>query len=103
VDYWEANNIEKPTPVVVCAACKYNDLILCSARHWDKVMNIQLRQIRMINEKVKAHHFIEGFINQFGEFLTREDAYIVAENAGQKIDLDGCGGMPGTLFSEGLY
>ena len=100
-DYWTDNSLVKPQAVVVCAACKYEDLILCGARHWDKVMNIQYKNL---NNPAKSMFFEQGFINQFGEFLTREEAMIVALEAGQTVDVErGCGGDDKILFSEGLY
>ena len=100
-DYWERNGIKKPQAVVVCAACKHEDLILCGARHWDSVMN---NQYNYLHDQPKAFLFEQGFINQFGEFLTREEAMIVALDAGQTVDIErGCGGNEKILFSEGLY
>lgn len=98
-DYWKDNNIDKPQSVVVCAANRYGDLIIPSARHHDKLMN---KIIMAIGELSKLDSE-QGFINQFGEFLTREEAMIVAKEAGQKINIRGCGGSNVTLFSEGLY
>jgi len=98
-DYWKKNNIEKPQQVVVCAANKYGDLIIPSARHHDKVMNKLILEIGYLIERECE----QGFINQFGEFLSREDAMIIAKKAGQKINKRGCGGSETILFSEGLY
>lgn len=43
----------------------------------------------------------QGFIDQRGAFLTREEAHKVATGAGQIIRR--CGGDDGRLFSENLY
>jgi hypothetical protein len=44
----------------------------------------------------------QGFIDQFGTFYNRKDAYTIAKENGQIIrDLDGVG--TNTLFSEHLY
>ena len=44
----------------------------------------------------------QGFIDNFGNFLTREEAWLVAKAAGQVIKV--CGGNgSGKLFSENLY
>jgi hypothetical protein len=53
--------------------------------------------------KLDTHQWEEGFIDQFGDFLTREEAMRIARRAGQKINVKGCGGSTTTLFSEGLY
>lgn len=103
VDYWEANGIEKPQAVVVAAACKHtkSDLMCISARHWDKAMNMQWRNLRPIFHDITAWE--DGFINQFGEFLTRSEAMKVVKASGQSFDSERNGGEGRILFSEGLY
>jgi len=109
-DYWKDNNIKKPQAVVICAACIFDDVILLGARHWDVRMRQQYNMMhnsekwRKYSSSPEPDEFKEGFINQFGEFLTREEAMKVAKQAKQKIDIkQGCGGSTDTLFSEGLY
>lgn len=98
-DYWKDNNIEKPQQVVVCAACRNGDIIIAGARHFDKVMRSQI-----VAMGVSWAGCEEGFIDQFGDFLTREEAMIIAIAAGQKVDVKrGCGGDKEVLYSEGLY
>lgn len=102
-DYWKDNNIEKPQQVVVCAACTYEGLILCGARHWDSVMRAQYKALQPRLETCTGL-WEQGFIDQFGDFLTREEAMRIAIAAKQKVDIKrGCGGDPNTLYSEGLY
>lgn len=93
-DYWKDNNLEKPQQVIVCAACKWNDVIICGARHWDSVMRKQFSYISMI-EETTAPNWIQGFIDQFGEFLTREEAASVAFVSKQA--------NTNCLYSEDLY
>ena len=79
---------------VVCAAMKDgNGKIICGPRHWDKIMHQQFSGI--------AREWEQGFVDQRGEFLTREDAWKIAEAAGQIIRR--VGGDGGRLFSENLY
>lgn len=59
--------ISKRQPVIVCAACRHCDLIICGARHFDKVMHTQ---IKFLNIKVNAYGWEQGFIDQFGKFYT---------------------------------
>lgn len=78
---------------VVCAAMKDgNGTIICGPRHWDKIMHQ--------NASGKSG-WEQGFVDQHGEFLTREDAWKIAEAAGQIIRR--VGGDGGRLFSENLY
>lgn len=100
-DYWIDNGIEKPQQIVVCAACRYEDLILCGARHWDNVMSGQLA-IWKNPLAPHASEFEQGFIDQFGDFLTREEAMKVVKASGQPFSIERNRGDV-ALSSEGLY
>lgn len=85
---------------VVCAANLVNGHLICGARHGDAVM---LAQAALLG---KAYSFmqesmVEGFIDQHGQFLTREEAWAVALAAGQIYRR--VGGDEGCLYSENLY
>ncbi len=82
---------------VVCSAIRNEEgQIICGPRHFDMTMNQQivLSGFSWVRSK-------QGFVDQFGEFLTREDAYVIAKDNGQIIRR--CGGDEGKLFSENLY
>lgn len=83
---------------IVCAAALVNDHIVCSARHYDRLM---VRQMELIKEAYSGANVVQGFIDQHGEFLTREEAWKVATEAGQIVRR--VGGDDGRLFSENLY
>lgn len=83
--------------LVVCAACKHPDSgrIIAGPRHWDAVMRGQLHPAD------SPHSWEQGFVDQWGLFLTREEAWTVAVEKGQirrQIDTP-----EGTLYSEHLY
>lgn len=101
IDYWEENGIEKPQQVVVCAACTHFGVVICGARHWDSVMRNQFRLI--YGDTAIPVGWDEGFIDQFGEYLTREQAAIIAEKAGQLNTRREKGWPEHMLFSEDLY
>lgn len=107
---------DKPKRRVVCAAirnCKGQ--IVCGARHFDGVMRAQLdtsKRRRYWKTYVKVFGRIiwrcppvaQGFIDQWGVFMDRTEAWKVAMAAGQVMRR--CGGDTtdgGTLFSENLY
>ena len=101
-DYWTRNNLTKPQQIVVCAACRLDyegeKIILTGARHWDSVM------CRMADALViDGGDEEQGFIDQFGDFLTREEAMQIVLKNGQPFDKDRNGGGTSGLFSEGLY
>ncbi len=73
--------------------------IICGARHLDDVMRSHAAGKR--NLRIEWRGAEQGFIDQFGNFLTRERAWKVAAKAGQiRNPLDG---RRGYLFSEHLY
>lgn len=98
MDYWKKNGLVKPDSFVVCAANrnKTSQRIICGARHWDDIMRSQKREDETYND------WEQGFINQFGEFLTREEAWSVAVKQNQIRSL--CyEGQTNYLYSENLY
>jgi hypothetical protein len=92
-------------PRVVCAAIrsKTTGRILCGARHMDTVMQpFMLKRHRARLVRLPEWRFVEqGFIDQFGKFLTRRKAWNVAHKNGQIRDYHSA--LKGTLFSEDLY
>lgn len=96
---------------VVCAACKspWGDIIL-GVRHWDASMHAQFKQ-NYGGMDVEPSNMIQGFINTWGEFLTREEAWEVAKAnnqirvlVGNQSWADFESNDSGTkLYSENLY
>lgn len=81
---------------IVCAANRNRESgrIICGARHWDNIMRASL----LPGEKFTG--WDQGFIDQFGDFLTREEAWEVASEQEQiRREVS----SPGTLYSENLY
>lgn len=84
--------------IIVCAAIKKGDRIITGARHYDKIMRQQIIASEGIDFWKAGTE--QGFIDQFGDFLNRNDAWIVAENQKQ---IRKQVSTPGTLFSENIY
>jgi len=90
---------ENKEQIVVCAACKSSKgTIVAGARHCDSVM----RPIMFPDHKRTGEwsDFIQGFIDQHGTFLTREEAYVIAKKNNQ-IRHPEIG--ENVLYSEHLY
>lgn len=86
--------------VVVCAANRSKTgKIICGARHWDEAM----RSTVVVNKTLPEewHGANQGFIDQFCVWMNRQEAWKVAEAAGQ-IKY-GSEHSKGTLYSEDLY
>lgn len=87
---------------VVCAAIRAADgEVLLGIRHYSMDMH------RQMDARVDGHKFIrrsgsdQGFVDQFGVYMTRQEAFAVALKAGQITNMDACDCV--TLCSEGLY
>jgi hypothetical protein len=88
--------------VIVCAAMRDTKTgkVICSVRHWDELSR------QRFNSQEEAMDFDDeqGFVDNKYQFLTRTEAWKVAEAAGQikrRVGGDSIDG--GTLFSENLY
>lgn len=90
---------ERSPQRIVCAAIRHsNGSIICGPRHFDALMRSQIFARKQGEEWRGAE---QGFVNQFGEFLTREQAYEIADTNGQHLHGEGYDGR--LLFSEDLY
>lgn len=49
-------------------------------RHFDMLMNSQIRNCRL---NLNKGEYEQGFVDQYGVFMTRAEAYVVARDAGQ--------------------
>lgn len=91
---------QRPKRFVVCAANKYGHYIFTGVRHFCPVMcfNMAHYDIKGLRNE---YGDVQGFIDQYGVFMDRKEAAIVAAEAGQ---LDRYGDVkPDVLFSEDLY
>jgi plasmid maintenance system killer protein len=96
---------------VVCAANRAEDILLVGPRHWDSTMHTQYDALEMFIEgdMPSRESFEQGFINTWGEFLTRKQAWVVASNNNQIIRFVGSQTVESLkdsetkLYSENLY
>jgi len=91
-----------PVRVVVCAACKCGDYMLVGPRHFCPIMCAQAEAYRRLG-LVEDQNWEQGFIDQWGQFMDRHEALLVAMAAGQPVDFKRNGGSGNELYSEGLY
>ena len=102
---------------VVCAAMRHapTGLIVAGSRHFDKVIRAQIFALQGFDKKDAAEGkwdgmssdidwkmVDQGFIDNFGDFLTREEAWYLADFNGQIINQK-LYGHEGWLYSENLY
>ena len=91
--------------VIVCAANRItrNDGtidIICSPRHCDSIYKMRFLQMSK-EEKLLWEKAEQGFVDQHGIFLNREEARLIAINNNQIRR--SCGGDDIKLYSENLY
>lgn len=94
--------------IIVCSAIKKNDVIIIGIRHFDAFM---ISQIKALNENYSQWN--QGFIDQFGVFMDRKEAWKIANESKQIRRPTGLeenyreqlGSLEteGILFSENLY
>lgn len=85
---------------IVCAAIKLTDgRVICGVRHFDELMRMSLpEEIEEAHKVLKDHD--QGFVDNRYQYLDRNEAWKIAEAAGQ---IKGTPPCPGCLFSEDLY
>lgn len=92
------------TARVVCAANRYADgTITLGLRHHDAWMQQHVIALRIETRRPNGPPE-QGFIDNHGSFLTRKEAWVIAETAGQIVRRCGADGPEAHgLFSENLY
>lgn len=86
---------------IVCAAIRYEDIIICGSRHWDTGMRVIMDCLRSKHKPEYRSRWEQGFIDQTGAFHDRKEAYKIAKAANQVNDTRN--GSETELYSEGLY
>ena len=97
VPIWERYNV---TRKIAQAACNYGGYIVTGTRHYCPIMNMQIDAIghdALLEYAGGIANVVQGFTDQYGIFLTRSEAYIIARDAGQLLPRHAYGE---TLFSE---
>jgi hypothetical protein len=91
---------------IVCAAIRAADGdVLLGVRHYSADMHKQIAARRDGAKFTHRHDEDQGFVDQHGVYLSREEAFTVATAAQQITRPRACGeGLNGPkLYSEGLY
>lgn len=95
-DRWKPDYAKAPRRIV-CAAMMKEGRIVTGARHYDLLMKSQMDAAEGIDWWLGCK---QGFVDQFGDFLNREEAWVVAKEQNQIIREVS---TPGRLYSENLY
>lgn len=85
------------------------DLVIPSARHYSPGMHVLIDELQRLRAKCgepkleMAHGADQGFIDQFDNYWTREEAFIIAKYAGQINLTREVIIIKDQLYSENIY
>jgi hypothetical protein len=68
---------------IVCSAVKYKDHIIHGRRHGDAFQTLEFLLGPEKYKEIKGIDLVPGFIDQYGEFYTRTEAWQIADAANQ--------------------
>lgn len=96
--HWNPPDFEARRRVIASACRARTGELVVGPRHWDECMHRMKASMKGIDW---AFH-TQGFIDQFGFFMDREEAYVVAAHQNQIVNPDAA--LAGNrLCSECLY
>lgn len=85
---------------IICAACQsVSGEIITGHRHFDAVMR---RKIARLGLTAKDFTRCQGFMDMYGNFVTREQAFLIF-NGNNQHSAEADRGRGGKLYSENLY
>jgi len=98
----EMTEVQYKIQRVVCAACRYDGVIVVGIRHLDTLMRQTIKAMYPDEDGgaiCRKFSREQGFVDQFGNFLTRKEALKIATEKDQiyRVTNDN------ELFSENLY
>lgn len=98
---WDKYNA---TRMIAGVANRYGSIIVMGTRHYSNLMCVGLDALvepRVLIEWAGEENYEQGFVDQYGTFLDRKEAWLLAESTGQ---IRYRTGLPtGTLYSEHLW
>ena len=68
---------------IICSAVKYKDHIIHGRRHGDAYETLKAFLPQSEYDLITRDTTIAGFVDQYGDFHTRAEAYIIADAANQ--------------------
>ena len=100
---WESWPVPDQPLRIVCAAVQAQDgEVVIGIRHFSPDMKAVIN--KQYNPKKFRFHSVQGFVDQYGQFWDRYEAWKIAEKAGQIFRrVGGDDSKGGKLCSENLY
>lgn len=68
---------------IICSAIKYKGHVIAGRRHGDAFTTLETFLDPEIYNAIKREDIVAGFIDNWGDFHTREEAWVIADKANQ--------------------
>ncbi len=90
---------------IICSAVKYKDNVIAGRRHGDAFSTLERFLSPELYKSIKREDIVCGFIDNWGDFHTRAEAWVIAIDADQVLYGKGTQDPNETpiLISEHLY
>lgn len=101
-EWQEALRFDRKQVIVSSAMRSPSGIIIACVRHGDELFYNAVDNMKLCDEDKDFNYWEQGFVDQYREFLTREEAWVIAEENGQIKHKLGCDDAK-RLYSENLY
>jgi len=68
---------------IICSAIKYKDHVISGRRHGDAFSTLEKFLDPVIYNDIKKEDVVCGFVDNWGDFHTRAEAWVIADKADQ--------------------
>lgn len=68
---------------IICSGVKYKNHVIAGRRHSDAFSTLETLLDKEVYNSIKREDIVCGFIDNWGDFHTREEAWIIADKANQ--------------------
>lgn len=101
-EYQEILRLPRQQTIVCSAMRSPSGIIIACVRHGDDLFYNAVDNMKLCKEDQDLNYWEQGFVDQYREFLTREEAWVIAEQNDQIKHKLGCDSAK-RLYSENLY
>ena len=68
---------------IICSAVKYKDHVIAGRRHGDAFKTLETFLHPEVYNSIESEDIVCGFIDNWGDFHTRAEAWVIADKADQ--------------------
>lgn len=70
---------------IICSAVKYKDKVIAGRRHGDALQTLEAFLDPKLYKAIEREDIVCGFIDNWGDFHTRAEAWVIADAADQVL------------------